>query len=125
VGAETWINQGGAQGGQAGTFTRSDQEFENTQVRRVFLADLDHDGDADALIAGVSKARVWWNDGRGQFTRSTQRSLACLEGTYSIKINHPFALQLLEVFSQNPQFSFVHVPNDISVAVTMPLTAPR
>jgi hypothetical protein len=68
-GAELWLNQGGAQGGLVGTFARSPQEFDTLPVRRVFLADLDGDGDSDALIGGVSQAVVWQNDGQGQFSR--------------------------------------------------------
>jgi hypothetical protein len=71
--AELWLNQGGAQGGLVGTFARSPQEFDTHPVRRVFLADLDGDGDFDALIGGVSRAVVWQNDGQGQFKRTSQR----------------------------------------------------
>jgi hypothetical protein len=68
-GAELWLNQGGAQGGLVGTFARSPQEFDTRPVRRVFLADLDGDGDTDVLIGGVNQAVVWQNDGQGQFSR--------------------------------------------------------
>jgi hypothetical protein len=72
-GAEVWLNQGEAQGGLAGIFELTRQEFDSRPTRRVFLIDFDHDGDADALLGGASQARVWWNDGQGQFTRSAQR----------------------------------------------------
>jgi len=37
------------------------------------VADLDGDGDLDALIAGKRQATIWWNDGQGSFSRSNQR----------------------------------------------------
>jgi hypothetical protein len=68
-----WINQGGAQGGQAGTFAAAMPEISGDQIRAVFLSDLDGDGDLDALIAGLRQAALWWNDGQAAFTRSSQR----------------------------------------------------
>jgi hypothetical protein len=77
VGAEreamVWINQGGTQGGQDGTFALSRQNIPGGQTRAVFLSDLDGDGDLDALIAGRRQAAIWWNDGQPAFTRSSQR----------------------------------------------------
>jgi hypothetical protein len=72
-GANIWVNQGGDQGGQAGLFAPSGQAMPGKQTRLVFLADLDGDGDQDALTGGVKQAILWWNDGRGEFTRSDQR----------------------------------------------------
>jgi hypothetical protein len=72
-GAMVWVNQGGAQGGQDGTFALSGQEISSGQTRAVFLSDLDGDGDLDALIAGRRQAAIWWNDGQPAFTRSGQR----------------------------------------------------
>jgi hypothetical protein len=72
-GALVWINQGGAQGGQAGTFATSMPEIGDGQIASVFLEDLDGDGDQDALIAGILQGAIWWNDGLGAFTRSDQR----------------------------------------------------
>ena len=72
-GAMVWINQGGAQGGQDGTFALSGQKISGGQIRTVFLSDLDGDGDPDALIAGRRQAAIWWNDGQAAFTRSSQR----------------------------------------------------
>ena len=71
-GAVVWINQGGAQGGQAGIFAASAQEIAGDPANRVFLADLDNDGDPDALIAGSQQGAIWWNDGLGTFARSGQ-----------------------------------------------------
>jgi hypothetical protein len=68
-----WINQGGAQGGQPGKFDTSMAEIGDGQITAVFLADLDGDGDQDALIAGILQGAVWWNDGLGTFTHSDQR----------------------------------------------------
>jgi hypothetical protein len=71
-GARLWINQGGAQGGQAGVFALSAQVLGSSAVRSVFLADLDGDGDLDAVVGGVTRAEIWLNDGEGLFTRSRQ-----------------------------------------------------
>ena len=72
-GAVVWINQGSWQGGQAGKFVPSGQQISGNQIRLVFLADLDGDGDQDALLGGKKQAIIWWNDGWGIFTRSDQR----------------------------------------------------
>jgi hypothetical protein len=50
----------------------SSQTISGSQTQKVFLSDLDGDGDLDALIAGVSKAVIWWNDSKGIFTKSDQ-----------------------------------------------------
>jgi hypothetical protein len=71
--AVVWINQGGAQGGQDGTFALSGQEMSGSQIGSVFLSDMDGDGDLDALVAGRRQATLWWNDGQAAFTRSDQR----------------------------------------------------
>ena len=47
--------------------------YGSIQTKGVFLADLDGDGDLDALIARVWGAEVWWNDGKGVFSRSDMR----------------------------------------------------
>jgi hypothetical protein len=73
AGAMVWLNQGGAQSGREGTFAPSGQEISGSQLRAVFLSDLDGDGDLDGFIAGLRQAAVWWNDGEGTFTRSGQR----------------------------------------------------
>jgi hypothetical protein len=72
-GANAWINQGGAQGGQAGAFALSAQRISGRRTRAVLLSDLDDDGDLDALVAARRQATVWWNDGWAAFTRSNQR----------------------------------------------------
>jgi hypothetical protein len=72
-GALVWINQGGAQHSQDGTFALSGQKISSNQIKAVFLSDLDGDGDLDALIARRQQAAVWWNDGQAAFTRSSQR----------------------------------------------------
>jgi len=72
-GALVWINRGGAQGGQVGTFAFSGQKISGGQIKGVFLSDLDGDGDLDALIARRRQAAIWWNDGQAVFTRSDRR----------------------------------------------------
>ena len=39
---------------------------------------MDNDGDLDALVAGGRQARLWWNDGKGQFNQAEQ-SFPCNE----------------------------------------------
>jgi hypothetical protein len=80
----TWINQGGAQGGQLGVFLSS-QPLESFSAQGAALGDLDGDGDLDAFFANDSLMNleadmdnpqpntVWWNDGHGNFTDSGQR----------------------------------------------------
>jgi len=72
-GASLWINQGGAQSGQTGVFAKSGQRLGRGHIEAVFLADLDADGDPDALVAGKAQATIWWNDGQAGFRDSGQR----------------------------------------------------
>ncbi len=73
AGGMIWINQGGAQGGQAGVFAASDQHLGRKPIEAAFLSDLDSDGDLDAIVAEKSLASVWWNDGQAGFADSGQR----------------------------------------------------
>jgi len=70
--ALVWINQGGDQGGQEGIFSLARQKLSGKAIQAIFLSDFDMDGDQDALVAGVQKAIIWWNDGQGVFTQSNQ-----------------------------------------------------
>lgn len=98
VGARLWINQSNEMGSGGPIFVPAEQSFEAVQTIRdklqagfsaaadkllglylpygsirtkaVFLADLDGDGDLDALIVRVWGAEIWWNDGQGEFCRS-------------------------------------------------------
>jgi hypothetical protein len=65
-GAQIWVNQ-------AGSFVPSSFRFPPMQVVALALTDLDRDGDLDALIGSKSQAAVWWNDGQGNFLKSSQR----------------------------------------------------
>ncbi|MEJ2599436.1 MAG: FG-GAP-like repeat-containing protein [Anaerolineales bacterium] len=58
-GAPIWINQGSAQGGQAGVFSDSDLRLGHNHIKDIFLADLDTDGDPDAVVGEKTKATVW------------------------------------------------------------------
>jgi len=73
AGAQLWINQGAEQGGQAGDFSPGGQPIPGGPTEAVFLADLDKDGDLDALVAGRSQAVVWWNAGQGTLLEPGQR----------------------------------------------------
>jgi hypothetical protein len=72
-GAVLWLNQGSRQGGEQGAFARAPQGLAAGAVTAVYLADLDGDGDLDAVTATASGATIWWNDGNGAFTRDRQR----------------------------------------------------
>lgn len=101
AGAKLWINHSNEMGSGGPIFVPAEQSFEAVQTvwdklqagfsaaagellglylpygsirtKAVFLADLDGDGDLDALIARVWGAEVWWNDGQGKFRRSELR----------------------------------------------------
>ena len=98
TGARLWINQNNATGSGGPIFVPAAQSFNavpavsdklqagfsaiadkllglnlpygSIRTKAVFLADLDRDGDLDALLARVWGAEIWWNDGRGEFRRS-------------------------------------------------------
>ena len=59
-GAALWMNQGGAQGGQKGIFAESGQRLGRGHIEDVFLADLDGDGDLDAVVGEKSQATSGW-----------------------------------------------------------------
>lgn len=65
-----WINTGGA------NFVDSGQRLGNDICSvDIALGDLDSDGDLDAFTASsgtVYRGKVWWNDGSGVFTLSSQ-----------------------------------------------------
>jgi hypothetical protein len=73
-GTHLWIHHDEVQKtGDGAMFAPSEQAFGDGKTKGVYLADLDGDGDLDALIAGIRRAEVWWNDGQARFTRSDQR----------------------------------------------------
>jgi hypothetical protein len=72
-GVAVWLNQGGAQGNQEGTFALLGQAISGEQIKAIVLSDLDGDGDLDALIAGRQAATIWWNDGQAGFAQGQQR----------------------------------------------------
>ena len=77
-GAAIFTNQGGLQGGETGRFVAVEAGIPGGKTRSVHLADIDNDGDLDALVAGGQQARLWWNDGTGRFKQAKQ-SFPCSE----------------------------------------------
>ena len=63
-----WINQGGTQGGTAGTFSDGAQSLGSFNSSELSLGDLDGDGDLDAFVvnAAAQGNRVWVNQGGAQ-----------------------------------------------------------
>jgi hypothetical protein len=59
-----WINQGGAQGGQPGTFVSG--AMLGAAGYGITLGDVDNDGDLDALVVGNSN-QLWLNNGNATF----------------------------------------------------------
>jgi len=72
TGASLWVNQGGLQNGQTGIFAEAEQHLGYGHIEAVFLADFDTDGDLDGLVAGKTRATIWWNDGKEDFRDSGQ-----------------------------------------------------
>ena len=73
---KVWINQGGLQGGAAGTLVATAQNLVSGSGNLTFgvaLGDVDRDGDLDAVVSVFGDANtVWLNDGTGTFTDSGQ-----------------------------------------------------
>jgi hypothetical protein len=61
---QAWLS---ASAGRLGLYL----SYGSTRTQSVFLADLDSDGDRDALVARLRGAEIWWNDGQGEFERSS------------------------------------------------------
>jgi hypothetical protein len=72
-GASIWMNQGDAQDRPTGILIKSEQRLGRVHIEAVFLADLNADGDLDALVAEKAQATIWWNDGQAGFRDSGQR----------------------------------------------------
>src|SRR5690606_6123916 len=63
-----WINNGGAQGGVAGTFSESSALLGAGWSNGVALGDLDGKNGPDIYFARMGADEVWLNDGSGTFT---------------------------------------------------------
>ena len=69
------LNEGGAQGGTAGSFVDSGQSLsaDSGFGFDLDLSDVDGDGDLDAYVAYERANWIWLNDGQGGFSDSGQR----------------------------------------------------
>ena len=65
-GDTVWVNQGGAQAGQAGKFTASGPQLGRGNSQSVALGDLDGDGDPDAVVGSAGGFQVYLNRGGRQ-----------------------------------------------------------
>lgn len=61
-----WFNDGGLQGGEAGTFKLSDQMLGHSEATTLALGDLDGDGDLDGLVGTRLQDEIWLNEGGRQ-----------------------------------------------------------
>ena len=68
VADEVWTNQGGAQAGTPGVFTRNEPRFGSSESFDVELGDVDGDGDLDAyVVAALTRHdQLWINQGGAQ-----------------------------------------------------------
>ena len=90
VGHRVWINQGGIQVGDIGTFIDSGQDIGFITTSAIAIGDLDGDGDLDVYAAKSGFDKIWINDGgvgifvdNGQdfdFTFSTAIALGDVDG---------------------------------------------
>tara|TARA_R110002072_G_scaffold136285_2_gene278583 strand:- start:9 stop:2867 length:2859 start_codon:yes stop_codon:yes gene_type:complete len=70
-GAQIWLGTGGASGAATFQFSASSTtQLGSDDVRAVALADLDADGDLDAVLGAFNNSNsVWLNNGSGAFTQ--------------------------------------------------------
>jgi hypothetical protein len=68
-------------------------------VNRVALGDIDGDGDLDAIVAGGSDGRAWFNDGTGRFSPG-QSFFSSRGGGYAIQLGDLNGDGNLDVVSQ-------------------------
>lgn len=70
---QVWINQGGQQSGNAGTFQQNSFTVNDNLGALVVLGDVDGDNDLDAYIPRIFDTdQLYLNDGSGQFINSGQ-----------------------------------------------------
>lgn len=70
---QVWINQGGEQGGTAGTFQQNSFTVNDNLGTNVILGDVDGDNDLDAYIPRLFDTdQIYLNNGNGLFSNSGQ-----------------------------------------------------
>ncbi len=72
-----WLNDG------KGRFSSGDELPDAKETHFVALGDLDGDGDLDGVVDDTGAGRVAWNDGKGNFTYSSNYLLADDNGSYT------------------------------------------
>ena len=72
AGNRVYLNQGGIQAGTLGVFADSGQSLGTSNSEGIDLADVDNDGDVDAVIGNLDDQpnRLWLNNGSGAFSDS-------------------------------------------------------